>query len=173
MIAVINLNTGNFVHEFSTGGVRYDDFASSGDLRTIYASAYSGVVATIDPFDWAITGTYGGFPAIQRMDVTDDYIFLAHGEDNSVSVVSRYNFQTERTLSVPAGPKSALLLPGGQYLYISCWDANVISVWNTQTWQEIDRISVYHPIGMMANDAGNKIYVARLDWAGGVVVLKY
>ncbi len=80
--------------------------------------------------------------------------------------------QTEHTLNMPGGPKSALLLPGGRYLYVSCWDPHVISVWDTQTWQEIDRISVWRPIDMVANAAGDKIYVARLDWAGGLVVIK-
>jgi len=170
-IAIANFSS-NRVTYLATGGVGYGDFATSPDGSLVYAGGEGGRVAVIDPRELAITEIHSYPRSFQRMDVFENHIFLAHGQDNRVSVINRNSMQQERELSVPAEPVYSLLLPNGQYLYISCRQAAVISVWDTQTWEEIDRIPSADPLGMISNNNGDKVYITMFGYSGGLLVLE-
>ncbi len=172
-IAVINLYTGYVDARFGTGGVLYSHWGSSPDFGSIYAGSPSGIIARIDPMNWRISQTWPGFRGIFDMTVTQDYIFLCHHDDSRVTVIRRWDMQVQRELFVGARPAQCLLLPGGRYLYVACKLDNVVKVYDTQTWQEIDRIPVALPVGLLSDQTGNKLYVTRLAYQGGVVVIEY
>jgi len=172
-ISVLNLWTGNLDYTFHSGGVHYSHFGSSPDGRTVYAASPHGTIATIDPGGWNISGVYGGFRAIFDMIVKDDKIYLPHSDDDRVSILTRWNLNVERELTVPGTPVYCMPLPGTNYLYVSCQTDHVIRVYNTQNWQLVDMISVATPLSMVSDDSGEKVYVARLAYQGGIVVLEY
>jgi hypothetical protein len=170
-VAVINLNNER-VSYIPTGGISYADFGTSPDRSTVYAAGEGSRVAVINPLELSITEIHSYSRFIQRMDIFEDYIFLAHNQDDRVSVVNRYTMQRERELTVSGEPVYSLLLPGEQYLYISCRQAGVVSVWDTATWAEIDRIAVPVPLALIADETGDKVYVGIFDYNGAVRVLE-
>jgi hypothetical protein len=116
---------------------------------------------------------FGGDQPIFDLIVTEGRIYLPHATANQVSILNRYTMQLERTLTAQGGPVYCLELPGLPYLYVACQTQGVIRIYSTQTWQQIDSISIAVPTCMVANDAGDKLYVTRLGSGGGVVVFGY
>jgi len=171
-IVVMNLWSGYVDGRFRTPSISYTHFESSPDFEFCYAASPSGSVARIDPYDWVLAQTVGGLRSIFHMAVTDDYIFLSHHDDGRVTVMTRWTMQVQRELTIGGNPAFCLLLPNEHYLYVCCKTQNVIEVWDTQTWQLIDRISVVLPVGMVSDVDGERLYVSRLP-GQGVVVLDY
>ncbi len=174
-IVVMNCWTGEVDAKFyAGGGGRYIHLGASPDRNTIYAGTRNvdpGTIAIIDPMSWSITQQHGGFLNIQDMTVTENYIFLAHEAQDRVTVVNRWNMQQEQQLIAVGGPSHCMLLPGDRYLYVSCKAASLVRIFDTQSWQEIDRVSVATPNGMVTSNDGQKVYVTRIAWNGGIVVL--
>ena len=172
-VSVVNLWTGNLDYTFHTGGIHYSHMGSSPGYDRVYLASPWGTLATINPLYWSIDGVYGGFREIFDMIVTNDRIYLLHRDDDRLSVLSRWNLNVERELTVNGGPGYCVEIPGSPYLYVSCMDNHTVAVFNTTTWELIDRISVATPLCVLPNDAGDKVYVSRLAGQGGVVVLEY
>ncbi|MEM3846376.1 MAG: YncE family protein [Candidatus Parvarchaeota archaeon] len=91
------------------------------------------------------------------------YVYVANGGSNTVSVISTSNDSVFKTISVGVQPVSVAITPNGQYVYVTNYNSNTTSVISTSTNSVLKNISVgYSPDGVAITPNGQYAYVTNV-----------
>lgn len=96
---------------------------------------------------------------------TNEYVFVANGETNNLSVIEVATSRVKPDL-VPVGssPMAVAVSPNGAWVYVANYDSNDVSVVDVRAFKEISRIKVGKgPFGVAFSPDGKRVYVTNFD----------
>jgi len=96
---------------------------------------------------------------------TNEYVFVANGETNNLSVIEVATSRVKPDL-IPVGssPMAVAVSPNGAWVYVANYDSNDVSVIDGRTLKEVARIKVGKgPFGVAFSPNGQRAYVTNFD----------
>jgi YVTN family beta-propeller protein len=111
----------------------------------------------------------GYYPYGVAITPNGQYVYVANGGNNSVSVISTSNDSDFKAIPVGSNPHGVAITPNGQYVYVANIASNTTSVISTATNSVVSTIPVgSHPDGVAITPNGQYVYVVnRYPVVGG------
>ena len=106
--------------------------------------------------------TVGDFPTAIAAEPGGNYVYVANGSDDTVSIISVATNEVVKTIGVGNRPGGVTAEPGGNYVYVSNREDNTVSIISVTTNEVVKTIGVGNwAFGMAAEPGGNYVYVAN------------
>lgn len=96
---------------------------------------------------------------------TNQYVFVANGETNNLSVIEVATSRVKPDLiAVGSSPMAVAVSPNGAWVYVANYGSNDVSVIDGRTLKEVTRIKVGKgPFGIAVSPDGKRAYVTNFD----------
>lgn len=109
----------------------------------------------------------GGGPFNVVVTPDGKYVYVANGEDDTISIVSTASHSEVKVVPVDETPGGLAISPDGDFVYVGYFDAHILAVISTASQEVVETADIGDDLeGMMAiSPDGTTIYAC--DFAGG------
>lgn len=169
------------VSNWSSGDISIVDLGTETEIRKVDVGAHPRGVAISSDSKWAFVTIMGSTkiakvnlenyavsyiehigksPRHALLSANDSLLYVSLNSSNSLIKYNLHN-DVRQTCQTNAGPRSMILSPDQQYLYVVNYFANTFSKIRTDSMQVVEIVNTgHHPIGITANWEDAELWVA-------------